>query len=48
MINKKTAADNKSHLAHDKGIKKGPWETAIGIDDISESSDFDENERLDG
>ena len=27
--------------------KKGQWETATGIDDISENSDFDNDERLD-
>ena len=30
-----------------ESTKKGQWETATGIDDISENSDFDENERLD-
>ena len=26
--------------------KKGPWQPAVGIDHVSERSDFDENERL--
>ena len=46
--NKKTRADSSIRLQAQKKnvVKKGMWVAAIGIDHVSEGSDFDETERL--